>query len=276
MLHLYLLCRPDRTQTVAARITDQIRSRYRDAEIVWDVPFADATVFARHVETTMQRCNAMLVVIGPNWLQTRSPHGLPWQDDPADPVVLGLLAALRQKKLIVPLLVHGATMPSAGDLAPRLAAFVLHQGIVLREDPFFHTDLRKMYTQINTQLTWRPASTPLLLTAIGTFLTFAVSLVFALAYHNHISKDFLSYRGPLFVIFILTILLNLALCFSALIGAFVLTIQRKQVGWLVGLIMLTLAGIALIVIQGNMLAWELPAILVITIFSLLGKRREMM
>lgn len=266
MLHLYLLGRPDGTQTVAARIIDQIRSRYRGVEIVWDPPLADATAFTQRVETTMRRCNAMLVMIGPDWVRARSPRGLPWQDDPSDPVAVGLLAALRQKKLIVPLLVHGAAMPSAADLAPQFAAFVLYQGIALREDPLFHTDLRKMYTQINTQLTWRPASTLLLLAAIGIIGSCVVASVF----------NQKPYAGLGFVINILAILLNIALGFSAVIGAFVLAIRRKQRGWLAVLITLLLIGIVLIVIDWrNILIWELLCIPVIAIFALFGKRREM-
>lgn len=266
MLRLYLLGRPDGTLPVAQRIADLIRSRYRGAEIVWDVPAGDVAAFAKRVELTMQRCNVMLVIIGPEWLQARSPHGLPWQDDPFDPVALGLAAALRQKKLIVPLLVHGAAMPSASDLAPHFAAFVLHQGVVLRQDPLFLTDLQKAYAQLNTQLTWRPASLPLLLTAIGIVVSFVAALTF-----NH-----RPYVGPHFVIAIVSILLSVALSFAALIAAFVLAIQRKQMGWLAGLIVLTLVGIAAVVVEpAALLALQLLSAIVIAVFALFGKRREM-
>lgn len=266
MLQLYLLARPDGTLPVAQRITDLIRSRYRGSEIVWDVQVGDAAAFTQRVEMTMQRCNAVLVIIGPEWLQARSPHGIPWQADPSDPVAVGLAAALRQKKLIVPLLVHGAAMPSTGDLAPHFAAFVLHQGVVLRQDPLFLTDLQKVYAQLNTQLTWRPASLLLLLTAIGVVVSFVAALTF-----NH-----KPYVGPHFVITIVSILLSVALSFAALIAAFVLAIQRRQMGWLAGLIVLTLVGIVAVVVEpAAILALQLLSAVVIAIFSLFGKRREM-
>jgi hypothetical protein len=275
-MQIYLLWRPDGTQAVTQRIADLIRSRYR-AEIVWDVPMPDSAAFAQRVETTMQPCNAVLVVIGPDWLRARSPRGLPWQDDPSDPVAVGLVAALRQKKLIVPLLVHGAAMPSAGDLTPQFAALVLHQGVVLREDPLFLTDLRKAYTQLNTQLAWRPASTLLLLTAIGSAVSTVASVAIALA----IVSNQGSLIGPPLVALIIAILLSLALSFSALIGAFVLAVQRKQPGWLAALIVLALVGIpALVAILAQqeaapIIAWQLLSAVVIAMLALFGKRREM-
>jgi hypothetical protein len=275
MLRLYLLCRPDRTQTVAQRVTDLLRSRYRAVEIIWDAPTVDVRdtqAFARRVEITMQRCDAALVIMGPDWLLAHSPRGLPWQEDPSDPMAVGLAAALRQKKLIVPLLAHGAVMPTADQLAPPLAGFVLHQAVAVRDDPYFLTDLRKVYTQLNTQLSWRPASIPLLLTVIGIVVTFAVATIF----------DHKPYAGSHFVIAISAILLNLALSFSALIGAFVLAIQRRQRWWLAALIALALAGLltvvgvaAQVVDAGTLFIWLTLAVIIIGLLALFGVRREM-
>src|SRR5215468_7697665 len=110
MLRLYLLTRPDSSLTVTQRIADAIRARYRGIQIVWDVPAPSPAAYAQQVEATMRTCNAALVVIGQEWLYARSPSGLPWQSDPYDPVALAIQAAMWQKKLIVPLLVHGAIM----------------------------------------------------------------------------------------------------------------------------------------------------------------------
>src|SRR5262249_37891821 len=138
----------------------------------------------QQVEATMRTCNAALVVIGQEWLYARSPSGLPWQSDPYDPVELAIQAAMWQKKLIVPLLVHGAIMPPDGALAPHLAGFALHQAVTLREDPWFQMDLHKVYTQLNTQLSWRPASWLLLSTTIGVIVAFILTNVFILGLGN--------------------------------------------------------------------------------------------
>jgi hypothetical protein len=275
MLRLCLLSRPDRSQTVAQRVADQLRARYRRAEIVWGGPgpnAADASVVAQRIEATMRRCQVVLVIIGPDWMQARSPQGLPWQADPADAVALGLAAALRQKKLIVPLLVHGAQLPPEGELAPWLTPLLRRQAVALRDDPYFLTDLRTVYTQINTQLSWRPASVPLLATAIGIVLTFIGFIVF-----NDRSN-----AGPRFVLTIVFILLNLALTGAALIGAFVLAAQRRQPGWLVALSALSLIGalaivgiVAQVADGSALLAWEQLAVLVIALLALFGRRREM-
>jgi hypothetical protein len=279
MLRLYLLARPDSSLIVTQRIADALRARYRGVEIYWDAPAANPVAYAQRVETTMQGCNAALVVIGPEWLGARSPNSLPWQSDPFDPIALGILAAMRQKKLIVPLLIHGAPMPPSGAFTPQLAGFALHQAVVLREDPWFQNDLRKVYLQLNTQLSWRPASWLLLSIAIGCLVSFILAEVI-FSSSSGISwseKTITSSSGRAgFAVGIAFIFLDLACFLAASVVAFTLAIQRKQVGWLIALILIMLSGIVVLVLSDvvNLLTWQpIPEVFWI-IFALFGKRRE--
>src|SRR5690348_2890287 len=104
MLRLYLLARPDSSLTITQRITDAIRARYRDVQIISAALSPSPAAYAQQVEDTMRMCNAALVVIGQDWMDASSPSGLLWLRDPYDPVTLAIQAAMRQKKLIVPVL----------------------------------------------------------------------------------------------------------------------------------------------------------------------------
>src|SRR5260221_3407504 len=101
MLRLYLLARPDSSLTITQRVTDAIRARYRDVQIISAVSSPSPAAYAQQVEDTMRTCDAALVVIGQDWLSARSPSGLPWQSDPYDPVALALQAAARAKKTVL-------------------------------------------------------------------------------------------------------------------------------------------------------------------------------
>jgi hypothetical protein len=279
LLRLYLLARSDSSLTMTQRIADALRAQYRGVEIYWDAPAANAVAFAQRVETTMQGCNAALVVMGPEWLGARSPNGLPWQSDPYDPVALGIVAAMRQKKLIVPLLIHGALMPPNGAFTQQLAGFALHQAVVLREDPWFQNDLHKVYLQLNTQLSWRPASWLLLSTAIGGVISFILAEVIlssstGIARGEKAIASVSSQAG--FAIGVAFIFLDVACFLTAYVVAFTLAIQRKQLGWLIALILITFSGILVLVSFDftGLVAWQpVPAIFWI-IFALFGKRRE--
>jgi hypothetical protein len=287
MLRLYLLARPDSSLTITQRVTDAIRARYRDVQIISAAPSPNPAAYAQQVEDTMRTCNAALVVIGQDWLDARSPSGLPWQSDPYDPVTLAIQAAMRQKKLIVPLLVHGAVMLPDSALTPSLAGFGRHQAVSLREDPWFQMDLDKVYTQLNTQLRWRPASWLLLSTTIGTIVAFILTNGFISGLGEGAKGA--TKGSPLAgftVIGVLFEFIFIGFSVVSLVIAFVLASQRKQIPWLVTFIMMALVAILLIIgsLAGGaqsvsfgaaLILWQAIATVLYIIFALFGKRREM-
>jgi hypothetical protein len=287
MLRLYLVARPDTSLIITQRITDAIRARYRDVQIISAATSPSPTAYAQQVEDTMRTCNAALVVIGQDWLEARSPSGLPWQQDPYDPVALAIQAAMRQKKLIVPLLVHGAIMPPDGALAPSLEGFARHQAVTVREDPWFQMDLDKVYSQLNTQLRWRPASWLLLSTTIGIILAFILTNVFIVGLGEGAKGA--TKGSPLAGFTVIGVLFEFVFIgFSvvSLVIAFVLASQRKQIPWLAAMILMAIVAIPLIVgslaagaqsvsFGAALILWQCVATVLYIIFALFGKRREM-
>src|SRR6185437_14103282 len=124
--------------------------RYRGVMLTRDVIGLSPQDYSQRVNTAMQPCDVVLVIIGPEWSLAVAPSGMRWQDDPFDPIAIEISTALRQGKLIVPLLVHGASMPASSELPIALSPFVLRQGIAVRGDPAFQGDMQKVYAQLNT------------------------------------------------------------------------------------------------------------------------------
>src|SRR5260221_4307862 len=119
MLRLYLLARPDSSLTITQRVTDAIRARYRDVQIISAVSSPSPAAYAQQVEDTMRTCDAALVVIGQEWLSARSPTSLPWQSDPYDPVALALQPGLGQEKRDFSLFGQRPGMSPHSALAPK-------------------------------------------------------------------------------------------------------------------------------------------------------------
>src|SRR5262249_14784973 len=133
-------------------------------------------------------------------------------------------------------------------LAPHLAGFARHQAVTLREDPWFQMDLDKVYTQLNTQLGWRPASWLLLSTTIGGIVAFILTSVFLLGLAEGASDT--NKSAPLSAYLVIGMLFELVFIgfsFVSLVIAVVLASQRKQIPWLVTLIVMALVVILLII-----------------------------
>jgi hypothetical protein len=76
--------------------------------------------------------------------------------DPNDFVRLEVESLLRRHVPIIPVLVHGATMPAAAALPPSLVPLVTLQAVVLRPDRHFDGDVSQLIRAMRRRVAWRP------------------------------------------------------------------------------------------------------------------------
>jgi hypothetical protein len=95
--------------------------------------------FAAVIDEKIRQCDALLAVIGEQWLTLTGADGVRRLDAPADFVRMEIAKALERKVRVIPVLVSGATMPRAEDLPADLRPLALHQAMDLR-DAHFHAD----------------------------------------------------------------------------------------------------------------------------------------
>ena len=93
-------------------------SRYAGAEHIFrDVVCIEAGEdFEVAIRDALEKAAVVLIVIGQRWLDLRAPDGNRRIDDPLDPVRREIELALSSDALLIPILVEGASMPSAGSL----------------------------------------------------------------------------------------------------------------------------------------------------------------
>jgi hypothetical protein len=92
--------------------------------------------FVRVIEEQVRACDAMLVLIGPDWLKMPDVAGRRRVDDPLDFVHLEVESALRFGKRVIPVLVQKAKMPSDNDLPPPLKALARRNAVGLTNERF--------------------------------------------------------------------------------------------------------------------------------------------
>ena len=95
--------------------------------------------FAAHIDAKVGSCDAMVVVIGKNWLTTRNAEGQLRLSDPNDFVGLEVSLALQRGVLVIPVLVGGAQIPKAEELRADLKPLARRNALTLN-DPEFQRD----------------------------------------------------------------------------------------------------------------------------------------
>lgn len=89
--------------------------------------------FVRRIEREIERCDAVLVLIGRDWLTPDKGRTQPRLFDELDWVRLEIQAALERGIPVVPVLVEGARMPNPSDLPEPVRELAYRAGTSLRE-----------------------------------------------------------------------------------------------------------------------------------------------
>jgi hypothetical protein len=103
---------------------------FRDADAI--EPGQD---FVQAIETRVGECDALLALIGQDWLHATNATGQRRLDLADDFVALEIAGALKRSEvLVVPVLVEGACMPAADELPPSIRSLAHRQAVTIRDE----------------------------------------------------------------------------------------------------------------------------------------------
>lgn len=106
--------------------------------------------FREQLTGALEHCDAVLVVIGPTWLNVRSteqPCGRRI-DDPADFVRIEIETAIARQKRVIPVLIKDASLPDELQLPPSLRPLVSVQAARVRSETHFRSDMQALVLSI--------------------------------------------------------------------------------------------------------------------------------
>ena len=148
-LKIFISYRRADSTDVTGRIYDRLTGHFGRSAIFKDVDSIPLGIdFKEHLKEAVSRCKIFLVVIGNRWLNATDSKQENRLQDPGDFVRIEIEAALNQDILIIPLLVHGATMPTEEHLPPSLRKLIYRNGLPVRSDPDFHRDMDRLIAAI--------------------------------------------------------------------------------------------------------------------------------
>jgi hypothetical protein len=135
----------------AGRLFDRLRARLGDDRVFMDVTGIDAGVdFVHTLEQAVGSCEVLLAIIGPGWLASSNGKGRRL-DDPEDFVRIEIAAALARNVRVIPVLIAGASLPSAQALPDDLALLGRRQAVELR-DARWDSDTEDLVASLERQL----------------------------------------------------------------------------------------------------------------------------
>jgi TIR domain len=140
---VFICYRREETAFAARAIHDRVVQLERES-VFLDVDNIDLGVDWFNVLTErVGACDALVAVIGRNWVSSADKDGLRRIDDPDDFVRIEIEAALQRNVRVIPVLVDGAAMPKASELPESLKGLARRQGTEV-SPARFEADVEKL------------------------------------------------------------------------------------------------------------------------------------
>jgi TIR domain len=148
---LFISYRRDATAGHAGRIRDWLEPEFGRDHLVMDVDTLPLGVdFVRRLSEEVAKCDVLLAVIGPDWINARDEHGNCRLDNPGDLVRVEIATALQRDIPVIPILLDGARFPKADQLPNDLEELTRRNGLDIRHASFSH-DMDKLIRGLKRQ-----------------------------------------------------------------------------------------------------------------------------
>jgi DNA polymerase III delta prime subunit len=134
---IFISYRREDSAGVAGRLFDRLSQRFGKKNVFRDIDSVPGgTKFARDIAERIETCDALIALIGKNWLDARDREGRRRLDQPGDYVVAEISEALHQHKLVIPVLIEDTPMPSRDALPEPIASLPERNALPLSDRRF--------------------------------------------------------------------------------------------------------------------------------------------
>ena len=137
MPNVFISYRREDSAAFAGRVFDRLRDHFGKEHVFRDVDtLPPGAEFATVIRDRIAACDALVAIIGKNWLTIEDASGRRRLDDPDDLVKAEIREALERDKLVIPALVEGARMPRSEDISGQISALAGRNAIEISESRF--------------------------------------------------------------------------------------------------------------------------------------------
>jgi TIR domain len=141
---IFISYRRDENAAHAGWIADTFQEHYGEDKVFRDIDSLEPGLdFLEAVERAIDSSEVLVAVIGRNWVTATDAAGRRRLENPDDYERMEIAAALQRNIRVVPLLVQGASMPSADELPDDLAPLARRNAFELH-DTSWRDDVRRL------------------------------------------------------------------------------------------------------------------------------------
>lgn len=156
---LFISYRRDDSAGYAGRVHDRLQREFGSNLLFMDVDSIPLGVnFSKMLVEEVAKCDVLLAVIGPGWLEARDDNGRRRLESPDDFVRIEIGTALKRGIPVIPILLEGTRVPKADQLPDDLKELALRNGLDVRHTSFSEDMERLIRGLKGAQSSRRPAS----------------------------------------------------------------------------------------------------------------------
>jgi hypothetical protein len=145
---VFISYRRDDSAAHAGRVHDRLEREFGREALFMDVDTVCLGVdFVEAIREAVAKCDVLLAIVGPNWLNARDEEGNRRLDDENDYVRIEVAAALQRNIPVIPILLDGARMPKADQLPKDLEGLARRDALDVRRASF-HNDIGKLIREL--------------------------------------------------------------------------------------------------------------------------------
>ena len=163
MTKIFINYRRQDSEGYVGRLYDHLAQHFPPENLFMDVTNIEpGEDFVQALEAAVAECAVFIAIIGPQWLAAADENGQRRLEQENDFVRLEIASALRQNKLIIPVLVGRAQMPSPADLLEDIAPLARRNAVELSHQRFAY-DVEQLVERIKNAVpasNASPKSTP--------------------------------------------------------------------------------------------------------------------
>jgi len=149
MPRIFISYRKADSAASAEKIDRLLHDLYKRVNVLVNLVALPGETLEATVKKAIASCDVVLVIIGAQWLKVLDSRGIPRLHNPDDLNRVEVETALQTRKMVIPVLVDGAAMPSADDLPPALRELAKLNPIAVRPEPDFAEDFKRLRKAID-------------------------------------------------------------------------------------------------------------------------------
>ena len=131
---IFISYRRSDTQGYAGRLSDSLENYFGGKRIFRDIEdIQGGSEYAKDIKEQLGSADALILLIGPNWLSVVDDNGKRRIDDPDDWVVQEIVTAIAEGIRVFPVLIEGTILPRKDELPANLAPILNYNAITISD-----------------------------------------------------------------------------------------------------------------------------------------------